>query len=471
LPPKKGTSWTVELLAAVRRGGGRLGTQIEDELRARIRAGSLRPRAALPSTRDLARQLAISRRVVVDAYQQLAAEGYVVVRQGARPEVAACAREAAAPAARSRRLPRPRFDFRASRPDLTAFPRAAWLRCLRSALAAMTSADFDYGDPRGAEPLRDALAGYLGRARGVIADPANLVVTAGYTQTLGLVCRVLAARGARRMALEQPSNLEQRAVIARAGLEPVPVPVDAEGVCVDALDRIDAAGLVVTPAHQHPTGVVLSGERRARLLAWLRTRDAIAIEDDYDAEYRYDRAPVGALQGLAPAHVVYAGSTSKTLAPALRLGWLVAPPALAAAIADDKRLADHGTPRIDQHAFAEFVARGELDRHLRKMRLRYRALRDVAVAALADVLPGAAIRGIAAGLHVTVELAAGTSERAVRRAAERRRIAIETLSDFWPGAPDHPAVLVLGYAPQSAPSLRAGIAELAAAIADAGRAG
>jgi len=468
LAPKKETSQPVELLAAVRRGGSRLGVQLEDQLRAAIRDGALRADTQLPSTRDLARQLGISRRVVVDAYQQLAAEGFLGLRQGARPRVAATAPAGIAPpATRRRRLTHPRFDFRASRPDLAAFPRRAWLRCLRTAVSTMKDTDLDYGDPRGADELRDALAGYLGRVRGVVADPARIVITSGYTQGLSLVCRVLAARGGRRVALEEPSNREQFAIVERAGLEAIPVGVDAGGLRVDALARIAAAGVVVTPAHQHPTGVVLSGERRAQLLGWLRDHDAIAIEDDYDAEYRYDRAPVGALQGLAPERVVYAGSASKTLAPGLRLGWLVVPDALVAAVAREKHLADRGTARIDQRAFAELVAGGDLDRHLRKMRLRYRARRDAIVEALARSIPGAAIRGIAAGLHVTVELAAGTSERAIRRAAEDRRIVLESLCDFQRDAPDDPAILVLGYAAMTEPALRAGVAELAAAIAGA----
>jgi GntR family transcriptional regulator/MocR family aminotransferase len=292
----------------------------------------------------------------------------------------------------------------------------------------------------------------------VIADPANLVVTAGYTQTLGLVCRVLAARGARRMALEQPSNLEQRAVIARAGLEPVPVPVDAEGVCVDALDRIDAAGVLVTPAHQHPTGVVLSGARRARLLAWLRTRDAIAIEDDYDAEYRYDRAPVGALQGLAPAHVVYAGSTSKTLAPALRLGWMAAPGSLAGAIADERGWSDGGSPALDQLALASFIERGELDRHLRRMRLRYRRRRDRLVAAFGRHLPDAQVGGAAAGLHVTVALAPDADADAVLARALDRGVAVFATQQA--GRP----LLLVGYANIDESAIEAAVRALAAAV-------
>ena len=272
-------------------------------------------------------------------------------------------------------------------PDVSTFPRAAWLRALREALATMPDADLQYGDPAGVDALRAALADYLGRVRGVVADPARVVVTTGYTQSLALACHALAAGGAKRIALEDPTNPEQHEIARRAGLEPVPIPVDGDGLSVDALARARADAVVVTPAHQHPTGAVLSGARRTALLGWLREHDAVAIEDDYDAEYRYDRAAVGALQGLEPDRVAYAGSTSKTLAPALRLGWLVVPPRLLARIRAEKLIADLGTARIEQQAFAHFLERGELDRHLRRMRGHYRARRDVLVSGARRVAP------------------------------------------------------------------------------------
>ncbi len=265
----------------------------------------------------------------MDAYAQLASEGYLSLRQGTCPRVSTTVALATrVPASIASPAPLPRFDFRPSVPDVSTFPRAAWLRSLRHALATMTDADLSYGDPRGAEVLRSALTEYLGRVRGVVADPQHIIVTNGYTQGLGLACRALVASGAKRIALENPSNPEDCLVAARAGLEPVHVGVDEGGVRVDELRDADA--VVLTPAHQHPTGVVLTGERRTALLTWLRANDTIAIEDDYDAEYRYDRAAIGALQGLDPSRVIYSGSASKTLAPALRIGWLVVPPSLAA---------------------------------------------------------------------------------------------------------------------------------------------
>jgi GntR family transcriptional regulator / MocR family aminotransferase len=273
------------------------------------------------------------------------------------------------------------------------------------------------------------------------------------------VARALAERGAARIALEDPSFPEQRAIVARGGLAPVPVPVDEAGLRVDALGDVDA--VVVAPAHQHPTGVVLAPERRTALLAWLRDHEAYAVEDDYDDEYRYDRAAVGALQGLDPDRVVYAGSVSKTLAPALRLGWLVVPPALLEAVTREKVLADRGTARIEQLAFADFLARGELDRHLRRMRSRYRARREVLVAALRDALPEVTVLGIPAGFHVTVRLPEGYDQAAIGEEAGHRRILLETLADY---GLDDPPTLMLGYAQTPEPAIEAGVRELAAAV-------
>jgi len=460
------TSQPLELLLSASRDSSRtLGAQIEDQLRQTIRDGALRPGARVPSTRDLARQLGVSRRVVVDAYAQLGAEGYLSLRQGARPRVsdaAAVASEARAGAAST--SPTARFDFRPSAPDVSTFPRAAWLRSLRRALATMTDADLGYGDPRGAEVLRHALADYLGRVRGVVADPEHIVVTSGYTQGLGVVCHALAAAGAQRIALEDPSNPEDGLIAARAGLEPVLIGVDEAGTRIDELERADADAVVLTPAHQHPTGVVLSGERRTALLAWLRASDALAIEDDYDAEYRYDRAAIGALQGLDPDRVIYAGSASKTLAPALRIGWLVVSPSILDAVSHQKLLADRGTARIEQHAFADFLTRGELDRHLRRMRARYRSRRDALIDALTQALPETTVLGAAAGLHLTVQLPDSDNEPAIREEAHDRRIQLETMSDYRPASRGRPPTLLLGYAQMPEPAIRAGVHELAKAV-------
>ncbi len=460
------SSQPIEVLLSVRRDGAlRLGRQIEDQLRQAIRDGALRPGAWVPSTRDLARQLGVSRRTVVDAYAQLAAEGYLTLRQGARPHVS----ETAVNARRTVATPpdpalRPRFDLRPSLPDVSMFPRRAWLRSVREALRTMTDEDLGYGDPRGVQALRSALADYLGRSRGVVCDPEHILITSGFTQGLGLVCQALAERGAQRIALEDPSNPEDRIVVARAGLEPIPVTVDASGLRTGELARSDADVVALTPAHQHPTGVVLSGERRTELLAWLRGRPAFAIEDDYDAEYRYDRAAVGALQGLDPERVVYAGSLSKTLAPALRIGWLVLPPVLLDAACGAKLRNDRGSDRVEQHALADFLARGEMDRHIRRMRARYRRRRDGLLDALSDSLPGASVSGVAAGLHVTVSLLEDDDEPAIRDEVERRRIALETMSDFRWGARQRAPTLLVGYGQLPEPAIPAAVDELARAV-------
>ena len=461
---------SLELLLALRKDAQMpLGSQIEDQLREAIRARTLRPGTRLPSSRDLARQLDVSRGVVVNAYRQLGAEGYLAARQGAPTSVSTAA-GAAAPASAAEPPTRlPRFNLRPGVPDVSTFPRNAWLRSVRLALVTMPDADLGYGDPRGVVPLRSTLAQYLGRVRGVLADPARIVITNGYAQGQGLVCRALAAAGVKRIAVEDPSHPEQRLVALRAGLELVPIGVDDNGLRVEELDRADVGAVIVTPAHQFPTGAVLAGERRAALLDWLRERNAVAIEDDYDAEYRYDRLPVGALQGLEPDRIVYGGSASKTLAPALRIGWLVVPEALLEAVVREKRAADLSTAHIEQHAFADFIARGELDRHLRRMRILYRRRRDALVEALAEVLPEAVVEGIAAGLHAAVRLPESDNEDAILDQARRRRVALTTMREHEMRATGAPATLLLGYSQSPEPTIRLAIEELAQAIQAARR--
>jgi GntR family transcriptional regulator / MocR family aminotransferase len=458
------TSQPVELLLAVNRGDVTLGAQIEEQLRRAIRSGALRPGTPLPSTRDLARQVDVSRRIVVDAYAQLAAEGYLLLRQGARPRVSETPAVAGEPAEAEPEAPPVRYDFRPSIPDVSTFPRQAWLRSLREALSSMTDGDLGYGDPRGVDVLRAALADYLGRVRGVVAEPSRVMVTCGYSQGLDLVCRTLRRAGARRIAFEDPSYPEQKELARRAGLEPVAVAVDEHGVVVKELARTGADAVVLTPAHQHPTGVVLAGERRTELLTWLRERGAIAIDDDYDAEYRYDRAAVGALQGLDPERVVYAGSASKTLAPALRIGWLVLPSDLVEPVTDAKRHGDHQTDRIEQHAFADFLVRGELDRHLRRMRGSYRARRDALIHALGEELPEVAVSGIAAGLHATVRLPDTDDEDAIVEEARRRRIEVGPMAEHWADSNGRPPTLLLGYGQIQEAAIRRAVRALAEAI-------
>jgi GntR family transcriptional regulator/MocR family aminotransferase len=460
------TSRPLDILVAVDRESPRtLGRQIEDQLRQAIRDAALQPGSRLPSTRDLARELGVSRPIVVDAYSQLAGEGYLELRPGARPRVTGCAGPCQPPVTtRSALAPEPRYDFRPGVPDLSAFPRSAWLRSVREALTGMRDADFGYTDPHGAEVLRLALRDYLGRVRGVVSDAGRVVITAGYCQGRSLLCHALAAMGAKRIAIEDPCHDEVRVSGASAGLELVPVPVDGEGIRVDVLERTQVDAVLMTPAHQYPTGAVISGARRGALLEWLRRRNAFAVEDDYDAEYRYDRAPVGALQGMDPERIVYAGTASKTLAPALRLGWLVVPPRLLGPVQWQQRQADFGVSRIEQHAFADFLTRGELDRHLRRMRVRYRARRDMLVEALVEALPEVRVHGIRAGLHVTVQLLPGDRARAIREEAAQRGVALTPMSDYFLDRTEDSSILLLGYGRASEAVIRAGVRELAAAV-------
>jgi GntR family transcriptional regulator/MocR family aminotransferase len=333
----------------------------------------------------------------------------------------------------------PRYDLRPGTPDLALFPRRAWAAAQRRALAEAVDADLGYPDPAGHPRLRAALAEYLGRVRGVDADPSRIVVCGGVAEVLALVARVLHARGARRLGVESPSHHATRALLAHHGLEIVAIATDADGIDVDALEAAAPDAVLVTPAHQFPIGVVLSPARRAALAAWARRTGAFVIEDDYDAEYRYDRLPIGAVQGLAPEHVIHAHSVSKTLAPGLRLGWAVLPSQLAGDVAAEKRLSDLGTPVLEQLTLAAFLARGELDRHLRHTRPLYRRRRD----ALLRGLPGLTAAGAAAGLHVLVGLPDGRDEAGVVAAAAASGVAVEPLGPH--GGAAHPPALILGY--------------------------
>ncbi len=457
---------SLELLLTLDRVSGEpLRVQLRDQLRAAIREGRLRRGIRLPSTRVLARDLEVSRGVVTDAYEQLAAEGWLAPRRGAGTTVAATVVPAPADGSPSP-APGPslRYDFRPGAPDLASFPRADWLAAERRAVDAAPDAALGYGDPRGAPELRAALADYLGRVRGVVANADQVVVVGGFAQGLALLGRMLRARGIRRIAVEDPSHAEGRVQIATAGAELVAVPVDEQGLVVTALERTSVGAVLVTPAHQFPTGVVLGPERRAELLDWADRERAWVVEDDYDAEYRYDREPVGSLQGLRPERVIYGGSVSKTLAPALRLGWLVAPPAIVNDLTEQKRLDDLGCPTLPQLALAELLARGEYDRHLRRTRRLYRHRRDALLSSLARI-PAARPAGIAAGLHLTAHLPGTSDELAICERAADRSVGVGRIGEhrMTPGPP----ALLLGYARLSEAAIARGVAELARAVADA----
>ncbi|MBC2902827.1 PLP-dependent aminotransferase family protein [Streptomyces cupreus] len=421
----------VELVAADGRRAG-----LERALRDAVRDGRLAPGERLPATRRLAEELGVSRNTVKGAYDQLVAEGYFTARQGSGTQVASLPAEDAVPPEASARAREPLFDLRPGSPDVGAFPAAAWLRALRRAIATAPSLAYDYGDPRGRIELRAALSGYLGRARGVIAPPERIVITSGYVQGLALLTRVLDGGD---IAMEDPGLPFHRDVVRRNGGSVVPVRVDERGACVDGLGEPSA--VVVTPAHQYPTGVTLHPERRRALTDWARARDGLIVEDDYDGEFRYDRQPVGALQGMAPGHVVYLGTASKTLGPALRLGWMVLPPQLVDDVADAKLHSDHHTESLGQLALAELIDSHAYDRHVRACRLRYRRRRDRLVDRLGS---RRGVRGIAAGLHALIEV---DDEAEVLARAEAEGLAVGSLGEHWhsPESEGRPQGLVVGY--------------------------
>jgi GntR family transcriptional regulator/MocR family aminotransferase len=354
-------------------------------------------------------------------------------------------------------------NLRPDLPDYGAFPRAEWLKSYRAALRSAPNAELAYGDVRGSADLRDALVAYLGRVRGVVGEPEHTFVCSGFAQAVSLLGGVLLRAGRRRIAVEDPSHAVIRQLVARSGLEPIPIPVDAEGMDADALVAAAPDAALVTPAHQFPTGVVLAPERRSRILAWAEATDALVIEDDFDSEYRYDRPPVGSLQGLMPERVAYCGTASKTLAPTLRLGWIVAPGELVQPLVDQVLFTVISPPRLEQRAFTDFLLRGELDRHLRRMRLRYRRRRDALVRELGRQLPTLEVRGHAAGLYVEAVLPDGTDEARVLEEARARGIGLSGMAEHCAEAVREPALL-LGYAVAPEPSLRRAVTVLAEAV-------
>ena len=436
--PRSRTSSGGELLVELRRDDPTpLHRQLERELRSAIRSGRLEADTALPSSRALAGQLSLSRGVIVEAYEQLVAEGYLASRPGGATRVADNVGAGQVPSRPARAsLPGyqppedPPVNFAAGRPDVGQFPRQAWMKSLRRVMNETPSERLTYLDPRGAPELRIALASYLNRVRGTIADADTIVICNGFAQAQRLVVQVVREAGGRRIAAEDPGFAEAATAARDHGLEIAPIRVDDEGLDVAMLARANADAVVVTPAHQFPSGAVLSAERRAALVAWAKDRDALILEDDYDAEYRYDREPIGALHGLAPDHVVYTGSASKTLAPGLRLGWMIIPPRLVEAIAVTKEHLDRGSPSLEQLAFADFLERGEFDLHLRRMRPIYRRRRDVLLGALREHLPEVRPVGASAGLHVLAWLPAGADEAAILRRAREAGVGLYGLASY-----------------------------------------
>jgi GntR family transcriptional regulator/MocR family aminotransferase len=457
---ESGTTVGPEVLVALdRRRPEPLHRQLADELRDAIRTGRLAAQARMPSTRVLAADLGLSRRLVVDVYDQLIAEGFLLSRQGSGTRVARVDPAVEPRAVEPQSTARFDFDFRSGTPDLSSFPRHRWIHALRQALAAAPSDSFRYVH-RGLPVVRAALASYLRRTRGVVAQADRVVLCAGVTQGMGLTARALRRTGVAPIAIEDPAFWLHRNVLAHNKVGPLAVPVDHDGLVVEALVNSAAKAVLTTPAHQSATGVVLSAARRATLIEW--ARDAkLVIEDDYDAEYRYDRAPVGALQGIAPNRVIYLGSASKTLAPGLRLGWMVLPPELVEPVSELKALADMGISVMDQLAFSQLLISGDYDRHLRGMRRRYARRRNALLTALHKYLPHATVLGTAAGVQLTVHFPSGYDVDSLVEGAARKRVRVEPLAPCYAEPSLAPPGLIIGYANITESQIIAGIQRLA----------
>jgi GntR family transcriptional regulator/MocR family aminotransferase len=439
-------------------GGRRAG--LEHALRDAIRSGRLPPDTRLPSTRALATELRVARGTVTAAYNQLSAEGYLSARTGSGTVVADLPR---GNTPRARAVPAdpqpPRHDLRPGSPDVSTFPVATWLRATRRALAVAPMTVYGYADPRGRLELRTALVEYLGRTRGVLATPDQVVVTSGYVQALSLLTTALVRAGGAAIAMEDPGLGFHRDVVQRAGASVLPLPVDDDGAVIDHLSTLDVRAAVLTPANQYPTGAMLHPRRRRAAAEWALRHDGLLIEDDYDGEFRYDRQPVGALQGTMPDRVAYLGTVSKTLAPALRLGWLVLPERWVEPVVEAKLHADLHTEVIGQLTLADLITSHGYDRHVRSCRLRYRRRRDLLLHRLAGRFT---VLGVAAGLHALVQLPPdGPGEPEILARAQARGLALTGLAEHWhtPGA-GRPQGIIVGYGTPRDAAYAAAIATL-----------
>jgi GntR family transcriptional regulator / MocR family aminotransferase len=421
--------------------------QLEDALRVAIRSGRLAPGSVLPPSRDMADELGVSRGVVVDSYSQLATEGYLSARRGSGTRVAWLPASASQPGRREVSPPkRFRYDLRPGQADFHAFPRARWKAALLSALRELPDARLTYADHRGVPELRNAVAEYLARMRGVVVGPGHVVICCSTSHALTVLWHVLRTRGARRVAVEDPGWRWQQLSAEHAGLEAVPTRVDADGIVVADLAAANVDAVVITPAHQYPTGVLMTAERRSALVAWARERGALIVEDDYDVEYRFGREPMASLQGLAPDVVAFVGTTGKTLAPALRLAWLVPPSHLIDEAENVLFLTGVTPPTLDQVALASFIGNAGLERHMRSMRRRYRAKRDVLIDALGQHLPEVRISGTAAGLHLLARLPDGADEHETAMRARRSSVGVHELHRHCTTRAPSPPALLLGFA-------------------------
>ena len=471
-PGEANVSWRLHVTIS-RDSALPLRDQLRGAIQEKIKTGVLRPGQRLPSSRQLANDLGLARSVVVETYQQLEAEGYLssVPRSGTR--VAELALNGMVndliPLAGEAEPELPgcfpvRWDLRVGLADTRNFPRRDWMASLRQAVQHATPAQLEYPPVSGIEDLRVALASYLGRVRAVRTLPEHLMITAGFAQGLSVVCQMVGERGQDALAVEDPGHPSERRFIEGMGLRSVPIPVDEEGLDIAALEASGVRAVLLTPAHQFPTGVVLSSDRRAALVAWARRVGGVIIEDDYDGEFWFDGADrPPSLQSLAPDCVIYGGSVSKTLAPGLRLGWLAIPGPLMAAMESARMSRDLGIDTICQVAYTWFIESGRLDRHLLVVNKRYSQHRSALASALSAELPGAQVIGRAAGLHCTLRLPDGMDEHRVTASASRHGVVVRGASACSCVVPPPAASLIIGYANYHPDSLASAMRALAAA--------
>jgi GntR family transcriptional regulator/MocR family aminotransferase len=417
-------------------------------LRIGVQQGQLPAGLTLPPSRALAADLGCSRWVVTEAYAQLVSEGYLLATTGSATRVGDLGAPTGVAAAAGVPPPRPRLDLLPGTPDLAAFPRTRWAEAYRRAIRTMPTDLLAGRSLLATLPARTTLTAYLRRTRQVQEDPTQLSLSTGSTAAAGWLARVFAGLGHGRIAVEDPSWPGLRDAARRAGLEVVGVPVDRDGLRVDRLERLDVRLVLVTPAHQFPTGVALSAERRLALIDWAERVDGTIIEDDYDAEFRYDRRPVASLQGMVPDRVVLLGSVSKSLSPAVQLGWVIMPQWLILRLVSDDLDRGVGPSALTVSAFATMITEGWYERHLRAVRLAYRRRREALLAAISARLPGCRVGGAAAGLHLPLALPAGTETASVVHEAARLELPLVDVDHYrvrgGPTAAGEPG-LVLGF--------------------------
>jgi GntR family transcriptional regulator/MocR family aminotransferase len=381
--------------------------QIYQALKDRILDGSLQAGEVLPSTRDLAAQLNVSRHTVCEAYDMLITEGFVLSRQGAPTRVAEGLRLDRQPEDRSDPLeqsqPRYKVDFKTGWPDMRHIPRSLLRQIALKVMDEMPSERFGYDIPQGSLELRAEIASWLFRSRGLNVDAGDIFITSGATHALHIIANLLSARG-NRVAVEDPCNRGMLKVFLNAGCEAIPIPVDEHGLQVDCLDGISVDAVYTTPSHQFPLGPILPAGRRAELIRYAQVNGIYLIEDDYDSEFRYAGEPIAPLHAMDPQRVIYVGTFSKVLFPAIRIGYVILPKELQAKWRKLRLYMDVQNPSIEQAIMAELLRTRKFDRHLKKMRKLYGERRTTLLRSL-DQFFGDGWRacGDAAGLHLAVE--------------------------------------------------------------------